>query len=356
MTRGGAATRSGGYPVDIAASPSLYSVPMTTPTILELDPRSPGTLGELLPVLRHAVAADLPRYPEPDAGWLGVVTASNPIRERRVLAAYDAVGCVVSFARLQRDLSANRTLLYGNVWTVPEHRDGLAEAALIGHAKALAGAAGCDRLVLDDPATDRNTALHLRHGARVVGSEKRSMLDLGTLDREQFTAWAAPSPANAGYRFEYWTEPTPDRLAAALAVARDAMNDAPHGDLEIERAPVDVEQQKQAELFSTSLGLRGHVVAALGPSGEIAGYSNVYVFPGVMPMASVGATAVVAAHRGHGLGLRLKADLTLRVLGLEPHLTSFETWNNEDNEPMLRVNRLLGYELADEWSGFQYDL
>jgi GNAT superfamily N-acetyltransferase len=333
---------------------------MTTPMILELDPRSPGTLDELLPVLRRAVAADLPRYPEPDAGWLGVVTASNPVRERRVLAARDAAGAVVAFARLQRDVSANRTLFYGDVWTLPEHRDGAAdgtaEGAIIQHSKAMAVAEGCDRLVLDHPSTDRYRALHLRHGARIVGSEKRSMLDLETLDREQFAAWAAPSAANAGYRFEHWTEPTPDRLVAALAVARDAMNDAPHGDLEIERAPVDVEQQKEAERFSTSLGIRGHLVAALTPSGEIAGYSSVYAFPGVMPMAGVGATAVVAAHRGHGLGLRLKADLTLHVLERETHLTSFETWNNEGNEPMLRINRLLGYELADEWNSFQYDL
>lgn len=342
--------------MDTAAFSGLYSVAMTTPTILELDPRSPGALDELLPVLRHAVAADLPRYPPPDTGWLTVVTASNPTRERLILAARDAAGAVVSFARLQRDVSANRTLFYGNVWTDPRHRDGPAEAALIERSKAEGRALGCDRLVLDDPATDRNTALHLRHGARVVGSEKRSMLDLTTLDREQFAAWAAPSPGNDGYRFEYWTEPTPDRLIAALAVARRAMNDAPHGDLQLESAPFDVEQQKQAELVSASLGMRGHVVAALAPSGEIAGYSNVYAFPGAMPMASVGGTAVVAAHRGHGLGLRLKADLTLRVLRLEPQLTSIETWNNEDNEPMLRVNRLLGYELADEWSGFQYDL
>lgn len=329
---------------------------MTAPTILELDPRAPGTLDELLPALRGAVAADLPRHPEPDAGWLGVMTTSSPTRECRILGARDAAGAVVSFARLQREVSANRTLLFGNLWTAPEHRDSPAEDALVEHAKAIAGGIGCDRLVLDDPATDRNTALHLRHGARVVGREKRSMLDLKTLDHDRFAAWAAPSAANAGYRFEHWIEPTPDHLATPLAAARDAMSDAPHGDLQIEHAPVDVEQQKQAERFSASLGVRGYVAAALAPSGEIAGYSNVYVFPGVMPMASIRATAVVAAHRGHGLGLRLKAALTLRVLEREPHLTSFETWNDEDNEPMLRVNEVLGYELADRWRGFQYDL
>jgi GNAT superfamily N-acetyltransferase len=330
---------------------------MTMPTILELDPRAPGMLDELLPVLRQALAADLPRYPEPDGGWLGVTTVSNPLRERRVFAARDAAGRVVSFARLQRDVSANRALCYGNVWTVPEHRDSPAETALIEHAKATAAATGCDRLVLDDPTTDRNTALHLRLGAHVVGdgTERRSMLDLAAIDREQFAAWAAPSAANADYSFEHWIEPTPQDRVTALAVAREAMNDAPH-DLEIELPPVDVEQQRQAEIFAAAAGVRCHVVAAVTADGEIAGYSNVYVFPGVMPMGSVGSTAVVAAHRGHGLGLRLKADLTLRVGAQEPHLTSFDTWNNADNAPMLRVNRLLGYELADVWSIFQYDL
>ena len=342
--------------MDTAASAGLYSVPMTAPTILQLDPRTPGTLDELLPVLRAACAADLPRYPEPDAGWLKVVTASNPTRERWILAVRDAGGAVVSFARLQRDVAANRTLCYGNIWTVPEHRDGPAEAALIEQSKAMARDLGCDRLVLDDVANAHNAALHLRHGARVVGSEKRSMLDLTKLDRAQFAAWAAPSDANGGYRLDYWATPTSDDRAAALATASDAMNDAPHGDLEIERDPIDVEQQQEAERAAMGLGMRGHFLAALTASGEIAGYSTVFIFPGEMPMASVGATAVVAAHRGHGLGLRLKADLTLRLLELEPHMTSIETWNNEENEPMLRVNRMLGYELADEWNGFQYDL
>ncbi|MBR7839925.1 hypothetical protein KDL01_42220, partial [Actinospica durhamensis] len=118
---------------------------MTTSKILQLDPRMPGTLEELLPVLRAAVAVDQPRYPEPDAGWLKVVTAENPTRERWILAARDAAGGVVSFARLQRDLNANRTLCYGVVWTVPEHRDGAAEAALVEQAKALARGVGCDR-------------------------------------------------------------------------------------------------------------------------------------------------------------------------------------------------------------------
>ncbi|MBR7837081.1 hypothetical protein KDL01_27640, partial [Actinospica durhamensis] len=215
---------------------------------------------------------------------------------------------------------------------------------------------GCDRLVLDDVVGEGKAALHLRHGGRVVGSEKRSMLDLVKLDRAQFAAWAAPSAANGGYRFDYWALPTSDDRAAALAVATDAMNDAPHGELEIEREPIAVEQLQKAERAAVELGMRGHFVAALTDSGEIAGYSNVFIFPGSMPMASVGATAVVAAHRGHGLGLRLKADLTLRLLELEPHMTSIETWNNGENEPMLRVNRMLGYELADEWNGFQYDL
>ena len=48
-------------------------------------------------------------------------------------------------------------------------------------------------------------------------------------------------------------------------------------------------------------------------------------------------------HRGHGLGLRLKAANALRVMDELPNVTSVRTWNAASNEHMLAVNRQLGY-------------
>jgi hypothetical protein len=54
-------------------------------------------------------------------------------------------------------------------------------------------------------------------------------------------------------------------------------------------------------------------------------------------------TLVMAEHRGHRLGLLIKAA-NLRALRRElPDVSWLCTWNAESNEPMLRVNRALGF-------------
>jgi hypothetical protein len=97
------------------------------------------------------------------------------------------------------------------------------------------------------------------------------------------------------------------------------------------------------------------VVAAFTEDGEIAGMHETLVF-GDFRMADVGHTAVPAKFRGHGLGLRLKAVLSLALLDREPHVEVISTWNDADNLPMLRVNGTLGYVRTEAWSNWQFDL
>ncbi len=57
-------------------------------------------------------------------------------------------------------------------------------------------------------------------------------------------------------------------------------------------------------------------------------------------------------HRGHGLGLRLKAANALAVMRDLPMVPSVRTWNADDNVHMLAVNRELGFQVegySREW-------
>ncbi len=54
-------------------------------------------------------------------------------------------------------------------------------------------------------------------------------------------------------------------------------------------------------------------------------------------------TAVLRAHRGHRLGMLLKAGMVLWLAEAEPQLETVDTWNAESNEHMIRVNEALGY-------------
>jgi GNAT superfamily N-acetyltransferase len=324
--------------------------------IRELDTTAPETVDLLLPVLTSAVATDLNSHPEPTPERLSVLLSLRGNQVATVFAAFDAAGTVVAYARIGHDTLSDRTLTYGNIWSDPARRRQGATTALLSHLKTWARGHGCDRLVLDAPEAEGAAAFAEKHGGRLVGSDKRSMLDLRKLDRAQFEEWATPSADNAEYRSVRWADRAPEDLVASYVRARNAMDDAPHGDLELEVREGTVQEQREREAAAIRSGVSCHVLAAVAPDGSVAGFTQVFVSPGTFRMANIGDTAVVGAHRGHGLGLRLKAENTLWILDNVPHLDAIDTLNNEANEPMLRVNRQLGYEFADVWQGFQFEL
>jgi hypothetical protein len=67
-------------------------------------------------------------------------------------------------------------------------------------------------------------------------------------------------------------------------------------------------------------------------------------------------TSVVRAHRGHRLGLLLKADMLDWLAESQPQVTSIETWNAESNDAMIGVNEALGYRAMGRALLFQRSL
>ena len=68
-------------------------------------------------------------------------------------------------------------------------------------------------------------------------------------------------------------------------------------------------------------------------------------------------TSVVAAHRGHRLGLLLKTDMNLWLArGCSPSSTEISTWNAESNDHMIGVNEAIGYRVMGRELEFQKSL
>jgi GNAT superfamily N-acetyltransferase len=67
-------------------------------------------------------------------------------------------------------------------------------------------------------------------------------------------------------------------------------------------------------------------------------------------------TAVIAAHRGHGLGLIIKAANLLRLRNAAPAARWVVTWNAADNTFMRAVNERLGFAVCEEWVEVEADL
>ena len=137
---------------------------------------------------------------------------------------------------------------------------------------------------------------------------------------------------------------TPDDELEPLAVMASAINDAPTDDLDIEDEVFTADRMRGYEHAQEVRGGRLYrVVVRHRETGELAGQTVVVVEEDHPTQAHQHDTSVVAAHRGHRLGLLLKADMNLWLQDAEPQLERIDTWNAESNDHMIGVNELLGY-------------
>ena len=165
-------------------------------------------------------------------------------------------------------------------------------------------------------------------------------LEPGLADR----MYAEAEPHASDYELLRLTIPTPEELLPALAVATAAINDAPLDDLELEDEVFTPERTKAFEKAHLASNFRVYrVLARHRESGELAGLTVVSVDGETPTIGHQLDTSVVAAHRGHRLGLLLKADMMRWLAETEPQLLTVDTFNAEANDHMVSVNERLGY-------------
>ncbi|CAN5694037.1 hypothetical protein BH10ACT10_BH10ACT10_06250 [soil metagenome] len=98
------------------------------------------------------------------------------------------------------------------------------------------------------------------------------------------------------------------------------------------------------------------VVARHRGTGEPAGQSVLAVNEFSPTAAFQEDTAVVRAHRGHRLGLLMKATMLAWVTDLRPELATIDTWNDATNHHMIAINERLGATKVATHQGFRADL
>ncbi|RNM14547.1 GNAT family N-acetyltransferase [Nocardioides pocheonensis] len=147
---------------------------------------------------------------------------------------------------------------------------------------------------------------------------------------------------------------SPDDLLPALVDLTAAINDAPVDDLEWEDEVYSVDRVRAYERAQVESGLRfRRVVARHRPTGELAGHTVVVVDSEQPEIGEQHDTSVVRAHRGHRLGLLMKAEMLLWLAEVEPQLTRIYTDNAESNRHMIAVNEALGYRPVGRTVEFQ---
>ncbi|MEV8530847.1 GNAT family N-acetyltransferase [Streptomyces sp. NPDC051211] len=307
-------------------------------------------------VVAASMAHDLPDVPPPGPGQIHAQLTKPTLDSHRLTwLAAGADGVPVGVAGLRLFASPGRDHLAElELHVDPAHRRQGAGSLLLSAAVAACRTESRRSLIAEASADSPGEAFAERWGFRQALALDHLILRFDQVDEAGILRLSKAE--HPGYRLTGWTGTVPDDLADAFAAAKNAMNDMPVGDLDYGSVDWDADRVRAMAKVVADRGDTLLTIAAVHDDGTMAGYTEILLPQGTPPRVQQYDTAVVPAHRGHGLGLWLKAAMVHRLRAEYPHVLEIETDNAEDNVHMLAVNRELGFRSYRRTREFQLDL
>ena len=255
---------------------------------------------------------------------------------------------VVGYASVAVPLRDNPDLAWLSLVVHPDHRRRGAATLLLTAVEGVAADAG--RVLVgsssvpvgqDDPAEP----VAARHGYAVGQEIHRNTMELTRDDAERarlegLAAAADGSPYGVGVALD---EPPEHWWVGMAEQYRRISTDAPAGDVPYGEEDWDADRVRAKTARALASGAHLAWAAAFAPDGTMVALTEVETNPTDPATAQQDTTLVLREHRGHRLGLRVKAANALQVLDRLPQVRRVTTWNAVDNGPMIATNTALGY-------------
>jgi GNAT superfamily N-acetyltransferase len=249
----------------------------------------------------------------------------------------------------------NRHLAWLWMMVHPDHRRRGYGSALLEHLEQEAKAVGRTSLLLDGWESERTVAFAARSGLERKSqavNRRQHLAELGAGVAQELHDEAVRSAVD--YELVRVVGRTPPELVDAMVSLVAAINDAPTDGLDVEDEVFSPERLAAYEDATLAGGSRLYrLVARHRVTGELGGHTVVAVEEGRPSVAHQHDTAVARSHRGHRLGLLLKAGMLLWLAEAEPQVETVDTWNTESNDHMISVNERLGYRILGRELQFQ---
>lgn len=270
-----------------------------------------------------------------------------PGRVRRQFACYDQHGRpVASLSTSYADDGSNPEILRVGIGVAPDHRRrGVATDLLrtaVEHARQL-GRRRLASQIFDTAPSSQGFVEAI--GGRATLDFHTNVVDVPGLDRELLRRWAGDGPVRApGYSVQMIEGDWPDQILPGMAhlfhvLERDMPMPEDH---QPRRWTAELVRQMANHFKEGTDSLMA--LAVQDETGTPVGSSHLIRRKKDPSTWMVTNTMVDPDHRGHALGKWLKAAVSLAAIDRWPGAEWMETTNAHTNEPMLAINRAMGFE------------
>ncbi len=280
---------------------------------------------------------------------------SNDSGERQViLGAYDG-DTLLGYAAFWITLLDNLDKVYLELHVDPPARRHGVGRALVAEVESRGRTEGRTLLLTDSkiPPGQRDTHPYSRF-AEATGFEYSNVevvrhLALPIAD-EQLQAWMdKAAERHEGYTVETFVDEFPDELAESLCLLMGQLAvDAPTGLVDFEEEDFNVDRLRERYVTAAAMGRAVYETVALTPDRVVAAQSTLAVAKGDEPDVFQWGTFVHREHRGHRLGLAVKAANIRAVQEAHPEKRRITTQNAEQNDFMVNINKEIGFEAVED--------
>ncbi len=195
-------------------------------------------------------------------------------------------------------------------------------------------------------------------GARFLLARGYRLAQVDRMSRLPLPASPPVVEQPAGYSLEVWEGPTPEHRLADLAILHAAMStEPPLGETDYQPEVWDEARVRDVDTRGDAEGRRWlTAVVRHDATDSLVGFTQLTVPADLSRPVFQQDTVVLEAHRGHRLGMVVKAANLARLEELAPGHPSVYTWNAEENRHMLAVNEALGFVAAGYPGSWRLDL
>ncbi|MCE7733477.1 MAG: GNAT family N-acetyltransferase [Candidatus Heimdallarchaeota archaeon] len=140
-----------------------------------------------------------------------------------------------------------------------------------------------------------------------------------------------------------------------VRVFTETANQAPYGDLDGQEI-VTPESRRQQEAMQRDAGTIWITKISVETDGKISGQTEIHYNPKDSHAVYQELTGVKQEYRGRRLGKMLKADMALLIKDKYPNIDYIGTGNAMSNEPMLRINRGMGFKEVKRFETYKFKI